>query len=138
MFRRFTLLFVVAVSFFAARPALPQEHEYVRRLHAPATVKGFIGGEPHDSYVIEARAGQVMTVQISWRPVHDHDEDTGDNHAEFWVGTAPDFDGDGAVKFGQESDNGRRWTGKIPKTGKYYIYVMAHPVADYILKVIVK
>jgi len=131
-----TLLLALAASAFASGTSLAQEHEYLQTLHNPAVVKGFIGGESHDSYVIEARAGQTMTVRISWQ--HVHDEDTGDNHAEFWVGTAADFDGDGAVKFGQESDNGRRWTGKIPQTGKYYIYVMAHPVADYTLKVDVK
>lgn len=109
--------------------------EYTKRLHAPATVKGFIGGESHDSYVIHARKGQVMTVQISWRPEHDAE---GDNHAEFWVGKRPDFDGDGAAKFGKESNKGNRWSGIIPRTAKYYIYVVAHPTAHYTLRVIIK
>src|SRR5215467_1412317 len=70
-------------------------HEYVKKLRSPATVKGFIGGESHDSYLIHARRGQTMTVEISWKPEHD---ENGDNHAEFWVGTRPDFDGDSLVK----------------------------------------
>jgi hypothetical protein len=94
-----------------------------------------IGGESHFSYVIRARKGQIMTVQISWR--HEHDEN-GDNHAEFWVGDLPNFNGDGQVKFGSESNEGKRWSGRIPKMGNYYIYVMAHPVAHYKLRVMVR
>lgn len=117
-------------------PGRALEHEYVKKLRSPATVNGLIGGESHDSYVIHARRGQTMTVQISWKP--EHNDDVGDNHAEFWVGTRPDFDGDGDVKFGTESDGGQRWTGRIPTTGNYYIYVMAHPWAEYTLSVTVK
>ena len=110
--------------------------EYTQRLRSPATVRGFIGGESHDSYVIRARKGQTMTVQISWR--RERDNELGDNHAEFFVGDLPNFDGNGQVKFGKESDEGKRWSGKIPKTGNYYIYVMAHPTAHYTLRVAVK
>jgi len=125
-----SILLAVAI---AVTPAWA--HEYVKRLRSPATVKGFIGGESHDSYLIHARRGQTMTVEISWKPEHD---ENGDNHAEFWVGTRPDFDGDSLVKFGTESDEGKRWTGKIPATGNYYIYVLGHPTAEYTLKVTVK
>lgn len=110
--------------------------EYVQRLKSPARVKGFIGGESHDSYVIRGRTGQVMTVRISWRP--DDSLGIGPNHAEFWVGEFPNFVGDGAVKFGRETKGGRQWTGTIPRTKDYYIYVMAHPTAHYILKVTLK
>src|SRR5438270_783552 len=124
-------LLVVATFLLAADIAWAQE--YTQRLHNPATVRGFVGAESHESYVIRARRGQQMTVEISWR--HEHRADTGDNHAEFFVGERPNFDGDGQVKFGRESDNEKRWTGKIPRTGDYYIYVMAHPTAHYTLKV---
>ena len=117
----------------AAQTARAQE--YTQRLRNPAVVRGFIGGESHNSYVIRARRGQVMTVQISCR--HEHDEN-GDNHAEFWVGNLPDFDGNGSVKFGKEFNGGTRWTGKIPRTANYYIYVMAHPTAHYTLRVTVR
>jgi hypothetical protein len=122
---------VVAIFLLAAHTARPQEH--AERLHSPAIARGFIGGESHDSYVIRARKDQRMTVRISSR--HEHDVDAGDNHADFFVGERLNFDGDGAVKFGKESDGGKRWSGKIPRTGDYYIYVMAHPTAHYTLKI---
>ena len=125
-----SILLAVAI---ATSPAWA--HEYVKKLRSPATVKGLIGGESHDSYVIHARRGQTMTVEISWKPEHD---ENGDNHAEFWVGTLPDFDGNGEAKFGTESDQGKRWTGKVPTTGNYYIYVLAHPSAEYRLNVTVQ
>jgi hypothetical protein len=77
-----------------------------------------------------------MTVQISWRIVVA--SGAGDEHAEFFVGELPDFNGGGQVTFGRESDNGRRWTGKIPRTGDYYIYVMGYPTVRYILRVTLK
>ena len=100
-----------------------------KRLRSPATVKGFIGGESHDSYVIRVRKGQILSVQISWRRADD-------NHAEFIVSESPNFGGQ--VEFGKESDKGKRWSGKIPKTENYYIYVTAHPTAHYALRVTVK
>jgi hypothetical protein len=42
------------------------------------------------------------------------------------------------VKFGKKFDNGKGWTGRVPKNGDYYIYVTAHPSARYTLKVNVK
>ena len=133
--RRATLSLVALTTLLlAANIAWAQE--YTRRLRSPAIARGFIGGESHDSYVIRARKDQIMTVQISWRREHDNEE--GDNHAEFFVGELPNFDGDGQVKWGKESNKGKRWSGKIPKTGNYYIYVNAHPTAHYTLRVTVK
>src|SRR5215510_4765690 len=131
--KAFLLLIPLTTLLLAAGIVWAQE--YTQRLRSPATVKGLIGGESHDSYVIHARRGQTMTVEISWKPEHD---ENGDNHAEFWVGTRPDFDGDSLVKFGTGSDEGKRWSGKIPTTGNYYIYVLAYPSAEYTLKVTVK
>jgi hypothetical protein len=128
------LLVALATLLLAATLAWGQEH--MRRLRSPATVRGFIGGESHDSYVIHARADQIMTAQISWRP--EHDKGLGDNRAEFFVSESPDFDSDGQVKFGKESDKGKRWSGKIPETGNYYIYVNAHPTAHYTLRITVR
>jgi hypothetical protein len=122
-----------ATVFLTANLAWAQD--YIRRLRAPATPRGVIGGESHDSYVIRARRGQRMTVRISWRRERN---ELGDNHSEFWVGELPNFDGDGTVKFGKESHHGQRWSGKIPRTGDYYIYVLAHPIAHYTLRVTVK
>lgn len=124
----------LATLWLAADTAWGQGHR--RWLRSPATVRGFIGGESHDSYVVRARQGQIMTVQISWR--REHDNDQGDNHAEFFVSESPSFDGDGPVKFGKESDKDKRWSGRIAKTGDYYIYVTAHPTAHYTLRVTVR
>ena len=69
-----------------------------------------------------------MTVSISWRK-------DGDNQAGFSVSSSPNFFGAEPLGFGEESNEGKDWTGRIPKTGNYYIYVTAHPIADYVLRV---
>jgi hypothetical protein len=97
------------------------------RLRASVPVRGLIGGESHDAYVIHARKGRVLTVRLSWRR-------EGDNRASFTVSGSIDFSGEPA-KFGSESNGGRLWSGRVPKTGDYYIYVVAHPSAHYTLKV---
>jgi hypothetical protein len=102
-----------------------------KRLRSPATVRSTIGGESHDSYVIKARRGQRMTVSISWRK-------EGDNEASFTVNRSSNFFSAEAVGFGKGSNHGRQWSGKIPETGNYYIYVTAHPVANYLLRVRLK
>lgn len=102
-----------------------------KRLRSPAITRGLIGGESHDSYVIRARRGRTMTVQISWRR-------EGDNRAEFTVSESSNFYNAEQVTFGRESNNGRRWTGKIPDTRDYYIYVVGHPTARYTLRVTVR
>ena len=91
---------------------------------------GFIGGESHDGYVVRARKGQVLTVRLSWRR-------EGDNRASLVVSESADFSGE-AAKFGNDSNNGRRWVGRVPRTGDYYVYVMAHPSARYTLHVSVR
>ena len=102
-----------------------------KKLKGPAVVKGNIGGESHDSYVIHAQKGKLMKVEISWKP-------DGDNNASFTVSESSNFFSSEPVKFGSESKNGKQWTGRIPRTSDYYIYVVAHPIADYKLKVTVK
>ena len=126
---------LVAITAFLLAGHAAHAQDNFERLRSPAIVRSFIGGESHDSYVIRARAGQLMAVQISWRRVHN---EVGDNHAEFFVSDSPEFSGDGEVKFGKTSNRGKRWRGKIPKTGNYYIYVVAHPTAHYTLRVTVR
>ena len=62
-----------------------------------------------------------MTVQLSWR-----NEDG--NRASFHVSDQSGFFGAEQVTFGTESQDGKRWTGRIPKTANYYIYVVAIPL----------
>lgn len=103
-----------------------------QRLRSPVAIaRGFIGGESHDSYVIRARRGQMMTVRISWRR-------EADNTANFSVATGRNFFNSEAVNFGRQSNGGRTWTGRIPATRDYYIYVTAHPTARYTLRITIK
>ena len=95
------------------------------------SVRGFIGGEAHDGYVVRARKGSVLTVRLSWQR-------EGDNRASFAVSESPDPYTGEPVKFGSDYDDGRRWVGRIPRTGDYYIDVVAHPSAHYTLHVSVK
>ena len=54
-----------------------------KRLKSPATVKGSVGGEAHDSYVIRVRKNQTLKVQISWTG-------GGDKKAQFVVSKSDD------------------------------------------------
>ena len=102
------------------------EGDRAKRLKSLVPVNGFIGGESHDTYVIRARKGQVLTLSLSWKR-----ED--DNRASFTVSESPDFSG-AAAKFGKGSHEDTKWAGTIPRTENYYVYVVAHPLARYTLK----
>ncbi|HEX8847372.1 MAG TPA: hypothetical protein VF791_22200 [Pyrinomonadaceae bacterium] len=119
-------------SFATPDVALAQvETASPRRLQSLASARGFIGGESHDGYVVRARKGQLLTVRLSWLR-------EGDNRASLAVSESSDFYAGEPVKFGTEYDNGRRWAGKVPRSGDYYINVVAHPSAHYTLKVSVR
>lgn len=120
------LLTSALVIVFAAQITQAQDSIKKKRLRSPATVRGLIGGESQDHYVIRARKGQTLTVSISWKK-----ED--DNSASF--GVSPDSDDNSEPLAGKETDDGKRWTGRIPKTGDYLISVVAHPSAHYTLRV---
>lgn len=102
-----------------------------RRLRSSAPVRGFIGGESHDGYVVRACEGSVLTVRLFWQR-------EGDNRAALTVSESPDFYSGEPVKFGIEYNNGKRWVGRIPRTGDYYVYVVAHPSAHYALHVSIR
>jgi hypothetical protein len=116
-------------SFAATDVAVEQvETSPLRRLQSPASVRGFIGGESHDGYIVRARKGSVLTVRLSWRR-------EGDNRASLAVSESPDFYTGERAKFGAEYNNGKRWVGRIPRSGDYYITVVAQPSAHYTLHV---
>jgi hypothetical protein len=102
-----------------------------KRLYSPAKVLGFIGGESHDSHVIHVRQGQTLMVQLAWKP-------QGKNVASFMLSRSTNFFNAEPVKFGQFSRGNTIWTGKVPKTGDYFIFVVAHPTAQYTLQVKIK
>lgn len=121
---------VISIAMLAAAGSASAQADRTpkKRLTSPATVNSYIGGEAHDSYVIRARKGRTLTVSISWRR-------RGNNRAEFSLSRSGNFYTSTAVNFGVESNGGKRWRGKLPRTGNYYIFVVAHPTANYTLKV---
>jgi hypothetical protein len=138
--QRPSLLFVTLVAVLLAADVARAEdppREYMKRLRSPAVVKSLIGGEDHESYVIHARKGQTMTVQISWTLAR-FDNEKYDTNAQFTVSGWPIFSDDGRVKGAKESNDGKRWTAKIPRTGNYYIYVTGYPTVNYVLRVTVQ
>ena len=110
---------LLSLSAFAQPRAKP------KRVHVPTTIRGLVGGEANDTYIFRARKGQQLAVEISWKK-----ED--DNTASFSV--TDSLDG-GTISFGKESNGGRKWTGEVPKTHDYFIEVVAHPAAHYVLKI---
>ena len=86
-----------------------------------AVVRGFIGGEAHDSYGFHVKAGRKVTITITSKG----------NRASFNVSNAEFGE---SVSFGK-SNGGNTWTGTIPETGVYFISVVAHPQARYTLRV---
>lgn len=124
--------FAVTILFLATGAAQAQTDSVKKkRLPNPAAVKGFVGGEAHDSYVIRARKNQTLKVQISWAG-------GGDKKAQFVISKSDDFFAGDVLEGGSETYDGRTQTRKVPATGDYYIYVTAHPTAKYTLKVTVK
>ena len=117
-------LLLLTADFAGAQP----KPSRATRLRSPATVRGFIGGESHDSYMIRARKGQTLTVRLSWRR-------EGDNRASITISESADYYTAEPVRFGMDFDNGKRWVGRIPRTANYYIDVVAHPTARYTLTV---
>ncbi len=123
------------VLFAASLAAAQRDTTPKKRLSSPAVVRDVIGGESHNSYVIRARRGQTLTVSVSWRAKDG-------NRAEFTVSKSANFFSASQVGFGREIDNDkrgkRRWTGKIPTTHDYYIYVVGFPTVRYTLRVTLK
>jgi hypothetical protein len=117
------IVLLSTASVCQAQPETPKQ-----RLRSPATVRDGIGGEAQNHYVIRAKKGQRMTITFSWTK-------EGDNTADF--GVAPDSE-TGEPLEGQSSNDGKRWTGRIPRTGDYLISVWAHPSAQYRLSVVLR
>jgi len=124
-FRQIALLVVCAVAFFALPSLVQAQEQEAQSLCFPGTgktvvVTSFIGGEAHDSYALHLRAGRKLSVRIRSTA----------NRAQFTVSTSEFGE---QVSFGKF--NGETWTGTIPETGVYFISVVAHPDARYILRV---
>ena len=127
-FRQIGLLLVCAVALFASPYVVhAQQDQEAEGLRFPeqgktAVVKGFIGGEAHDSYALHLRGGRKLIVTIT----------SAANRAQFSVSTSEFGE---QVSFGNFTNGGRTWTGTIPETNVYFISVIAHPTARYTLRV---
>jgi hypothetical protein len=119
---------VALVVGLLAASAIAQPMTKPKRVHAPATIRGLVGGESNVTYVVHVRKGHQLTVELSWKK-----EDG--NTASFGMGSSKDLE---PVSFGKESNGGRKWVGKVPKTGDYFIEVVAHPAAHFVLKITVR
>jgi hypothetical protein len=119
-----TLLLSVMLSLPAAaqRDTVPK-----KRLRSPAAVSGFVGGEAHNSYVIRARRGQTLSAHLSGRRGRR-------TFAQLTVSQSPSFFNAEPVRFGRETEHGRSWRGRVPRTGDYYLYVTSHPDSRYTLR----
>jgi hypothetical protein len=98
-------------------------------------VKGFIGGESHDRYMVHAREGQTMKIEFSWKL--EHDKEIGDNRADFDVWDWPGFVTAPNLK-SKKNSRSMVWSGRVPRTDNFYIDVTAYPSAHYTLKVAVQ
>jgi hypothetical protein len=97
-----------------------------KRILGSAILRGVVGGESHDAFVIKAVKGQTLTLQLSWKL-----EDK--NTASFVISRSASFFSAEPVKFGRFSSDQKRWVGKILSSGDYFVFVVAHPVAQYTL-----
>ncbi|HYW71652.1 MAG TPA: hypothetical protein VE961_11495 [Pyrinomonadaceae bacterium] len=119
---------LILITAILASSVMAQAQPKPTRVRAPVTVRGLVGGEAGDIYVVQLRKNRLVTMELSWRQEED-------NTASFGVSASPSLD---PVNFGKESDGGRKWVGRIPKTGDYFVEVMAHPAAHYTLKISIK
>jgi hypothetical protein len=125
---KYLLFKIGAIVILIPSTSVCQQKEEFKPLPITATATGRIGGESHNSYIIHAREGQKITVQIT----------STNNRAEFTVSTSSDFFNAEPASFGRATNKGRRWRGTVPQTGDYYIYVIAHPVANYTLSLVIR
>lgn len=114
----------------AAGDGTPAENFLPTRTTAEA--EGTIGGESHASYGFFAVEGQRLTVRLSWDKSAEFDE----NSASVSVSSddAGTFTDDSGVFTTTESGRESTTTGTVPRTGAYHLSVVAHPAADYRLR----
>jgi len=112
----------LTVMLGAANEAAAQtDRQRAVRLRSGVAVRGFVGGEGRMGYVIRARRGQAIVVEIS-RAV------PRDGNFNLTVSRSGDFMEAEAVRFGRETNTRRllRWTGRAPASGNYYFYLTGY------------
>jgi hypothetical protein len=103
-----------------------QTESPAKRILGSAILQGVVGGESHDAFVIKAVKGQTLTLQLSWKL-----EDK--NTASFVISRSASFFSADPINFGQFSSDHKRWVGEILSSGDYFVFVVAHPTAQYML-----
>jgi hypothetical protein len=91
------------------------------------SVRGHVGGESHDAYAIALQAGQLVTITLNAKG----------GKAEFLVSDSSDFSEARPVGFGKDT-RPQSWSATVTASKTYYIYVTAHPQAQYRLRVSLK
>ena len=91
-----------------------------RRGASSATVQGTVTISLPDTYVVGARAGQVMTVQL-----------TSPRRSVNFLVSSP-------ITTSLIADNTRSWTGTLPETGDYTIIIQADARATYSMTITIK
>jgi len=113
----FMMLFAVGAQAQEARIS----SETMRRVRPPVVIVDTIGGDSHNIYAVRLRKGQRLRLKIR--------NLTGNgSHVYFdtvWAITDK--------RFGKDISE-TEWSGVAPKTGDYWIRVVAYPTARYRLK----
>lgn len=91
-----------------------------KRGASSATVQGTVTISLPDTYIVGARAGQVMTVQL-----------TAPRKSVNFLVSSP-------ISTSLIADNTRSWTGTLPETGDYTIIVQADARATYSMTITIK
>jgi hypothetical protein len=103
-----------------------QTESPAKRILGSAILRGVVGGESHDAFVIKALKGQTLTLQLSWKL-------EAKNTASFVLSRSASFFSAEPVQFGRFSSDQKRWVGKIPVSSDYFVFIVAHPTAQYTL-----
>ncbi len=133
IFAGLTMMLLVSIPAAAQRQRTLKRKKIVARMSvAPKirlqngeSVDGYVDVDNYDGYIINARKGQMLTVRIRRASnVSLKISQTGNYYRAVQLGG------------GKFSNGGRRWTGKIPASGDYYIFVNARQPVNY--KIIAK
>jgi hypothetical protein len=120
--RVFVSVFIVFLaSILEGQSSRPNKVAQLELQHNQALANGYVGGEAHDQYSIMLTKGADITIQLR----------SPKNAAEFLFSTSQPFLKAEQVKFGAADESIRSWTGIIPMSQKYYIYVTAYPDSKY-------
>jgi hypothetical protein len=97
-----------------------QRRVQFKRGASSATIQGTVTRALSETYLVGARAGQVMTLKL-----------TGPNKSVTFLVSSP-------TTISLIADNARSWTGTLPETGDYIVIVRADARASYSITISIK